>query len=594
MNGKRSWKWGIRKKLFVFLLIILGLNVAILLSMGSTLFRAFYLHNKTEELKTSAKRIQNAYNEDPENLFEVVNSVENRNSIVFLLRLDEEGEIQIQYFTRSRYPSSEADDGEPTLELPDTQGAGEQNDPQRERTEHQNQNETGKEENGAQQEAAGENEPSLTEDPLLDLGEAKSFSFGRRDFWGMLPPVPDKELLKKIPFGEDEMYINDNSERPVDHISLITRLDDTFYLYLETPKEYIKSTADLAVRYTAYLSIGILLAGVVLLYFLAGRFTRPIRDIQTVADKISSMDFSETCQIHSNDELGALSESINNMAHELEANIDKLIEANNVLQMDLERQQQTDRMRRQFIANVSHDFKTPLTLIISYAEAILDSKDAKEQKDFCKVILDEGNKLSSMVVSLLRLSQLESGMQKLEPSIFCLDEILDTVVKSHRILTDQRHLKVEQVYGGECIVEADYPKIEQVVANLYENAIKYAPEGGKIRIRTDRQDGKWKISVENEGEKIPPEEIENLFISFYRADKSRHRDAQSYGLGLAIVKAIVELHGEKCGCENLEDGVRFWFTLSEVSLDEPEEEEGLQQEEEKLSEGDPEGLKEVL
>ena len=577
MNGKRRWKWGIRKKLFVFLLIILGLNVAILLSMGSTLFRAFYLHNKTEELKTSAKRIQNAYTEDPENLFEVVNSVENRNSIVFLLRLDEEGKLQIQYLTRNHYPYGEVDDGGTTPELPDTQGEAGQNDPEPERTEYQNRSETGKEENGAQQEAAGENGPSLTEDLLSNLGEAIPFSFGRRDFLGMPPPVPDKELVAKIPFGEDEMYIND---RPADHISLITRLDDTFYLYLETPKEYIKSTADLAVKYTAYLSIGILLAGVVLLYFLAGRFTRPIREIQAVADKISSMDFSESCQIHSNDELGALSESINNMAHELEANIDKLIEANNVLQMDLERQQQTDRMRRQFIANVSHDFKTPLTLIISYAEAILDSKDTREQRDFCKVILDEGNKLSSMVASLLRLSQLESGMQKLEPSIFCLDEILDTVVKSHRILSDQRHLKVEQLYGGECVVEADYPKIEQVVANLYENAVKYAPEGGEIRIRTDRQDGKWRISVENEGEKIPLEEIENLFISFYRADKSRHRDAQSYGLGLAVVKAIVELHGEKCGCENLDDGVRFWFTLSEVRLDEPEE-DGQQQEEEK-------------
>lgn len=519
MNGR--FKWSIRRKLFLVLLITLAVNMVVLLVMGSTLFERFYVYNKISELKNSARQLKKQFGsgEDMEAFFAEINKVENRNSIVALLVFSDDGEIGTRYYTRDRFRAQRKEKEDP--------------------------------------------------DPVGSLPEP-----GQKNGWPHFPdpspPRPDQALLDALPALGDGMAVSEGEGFRGTHLSLITELDGNTYLYIETPKEYIRSTATLAVRYTTYLSGLILLVSAVGLYLLAGRITKPIRSIQNVADKISRLDFSESCPKAGDDELGALSESINNMARELQANIEKLMQANEVLQSDLLRQQKADRMRRQFVANVSHDFKTPLTLIISYAEALPDAQDAQERREYCETILDEGNKLARMVGQLLRLSQLESGMNQIEPSIFCINELIEQAISKHRILSDKKGLRISHDWEDEFIVLADYHKIEQAITNIYENAVKYAPRDGEIRVRAAACGGKCEVSVYNSGERIPEEVKENLFISFYRADQSRRRDGQSYGLGLAIVKAILEIHRQPFGCENMPGGVRFWFHLDIAEL--PDEE----------------------
>lgn len=132
-----------------------------------------------------------------------------------------------------------------------------------------------------------------------------------------------------------------------------------------------------------------------------------------------------------------LAGSVNQMSDDLQAAVSRLVEANEVLQNDLVRQQQTDRLRQQFVANVSHDFKTPLTLMISYAEALAEEETDPRRKESCEIIIAESNRLSLMVGKLLELSRLESGVEKAQLSIFCLSEVLDSAVRSHRILTER-------------------------------------------------------------------------------------------------------------------------------------------------------------
>lgn len=515
MSGQN--RWGIRRKLFCILLIILALNVAVLILMGSTLFERFYTQNKVSELKASARQLQDEYARNPDDLeafSEQFNRVENRNSVIAVFSLDETGAPSIEYYTRERWKHGRRPDEDS--------------------------------ETGAQGDASPDFSARFPEPPPLKL---------------------DEVLLEGIGQMGDEMRVNEGESFGGSHISLLARLDGSTFLYIETPKEYIRAIADLAVRYTAYLSAVILLVGAAGLYLLAGTVTKPIRKIQDVADKISRLDFTETCLVQSKDELGALSESINNMSRELQADIERLVEANAVLQNDLERQQKTDRMRRQFVANVSHDFKTPLTLIISYAEALPAARGDAERDEYRATIIEEGNRLSAMVGSLLKLSQLESGTVKIETSAFCLSEALESVVSSYKILAEKRGLHTRIQMSEDFIVEADFGKILQAAGNLYDNAIKYAPSGGRISVCAARDaDGKCRVSVENTGSSIPPEMLESLFDSFFRADTARRRDDRSYGLGLAIVRAIMETHGESCGCENTPDGVRFWFTLKIADL----------------------------
>ena len=543
------FRGGIRRRLFSVILFILMLNVLLLVVLGSGLFRRFYENSKVQELQETADLVQEKYNQGDQQswdeLYEDIFSIENRNVVVAIFSMDEEQNPSILYHSKQRNialfqeeekkandVSFQEDKGEPDFQTGESGG-------EIERQEAGNQTK--------------EDQIRLAPPPEIYVKPYISTTILEQ-----LPQVGEK-LVSTVQWQDQ-----DRGGR----ISLVSGLDENLYLLIETPTEYIQSVADMAVRYSAALSIGILLLGAVGIYYVAGRFTRPIREIEMVANQISNMDFSRTCPETGGDELAALSVSINNMSRQLQENIGRMMEANRVLQKDLERQQETDRMRRQFMSNVSHDFKTPLTLIVSYAEAIRSCENREQLEEYCGIIQDEGNRLSQMVGRLLRLSRLESGMDKLETSVFCLNDVLDDGLKTYRLPLEQKKITVTRDYGGESVVRGDYQKIQQVVSNLLENAVKYSPVGGEVRLSVRPMEKNCRVEIWNSGSHISQEALPRIFDSFYRGDKARDRSGQSYGLGLAIVKTIMELHGQEYGVENTMDGVRFWFTLPEVELEE--------------------------
>lgn len=515
MNGRI--KSGIRKELFGVIFFILVVNVVVLLFMGSTLFERFYQSNKVGELEQSARTIRAAYQENSEEIYDAIGRLENGNAIVSLFEIDGDGKVQMRYHSR-----------------------------------------TGREE-------------------MRPWGDRENAPKPRKEDADRF----QEEMLARLQGADESFDVRlEESFNPWDDdgmLTLSTRLDDNLYLYIQTPRGYLKSFADLAVKYTALTSIAILLVGAVIIYFVVGRITRPIQGIQRAAGKISRLDFSERCEAKGHDEIAMLAESVNQMSDDLQAAVSRLMEANEVLQNDLVRQQQTDRLRQQFVANVSHDFKTPLTLMISYAEALAEEETDPRRRESCEIIIAESNRLSLMVGKLLELSRLESGVEKAQLSIFCLSEVLDNAVRSHRILTERKRLTVKKELEEEYIVSADYSMIEQAVNNLFENAVKYSPEEGIVRLRV--QDGGadlCRVSVENSSPPIAEDDLGSLFDSFYRADKSRSREVQGYGLGLAIVKVVMEAHRMDYGVENIEGGVRFWFCLplAEIGDETGSEEDG--------------------
>lgn len=526
MSGWNNW--GIRRKLFSIIVLLLALQVVILLFAGSYLFERFYTTSKTAEMRELAKNIRSAYDEDSVSFYDEIGTAEYENVVVTLYAFDEEGNPTTVYHSRAQRGDDAPWRDRPNMP-PMPEGA-----PKEERI----------------------------SDELLQRLKAADSSF---DVQVDIPQTDDKNRGKN----------NDKKGRfwevPDGVITLVTKLNDNLYLDIFTPRGYIKSTADLAVKYTAFLSIVILFFGSVVIYFLVGRLTRPISRIQTVADKIAGLDFSQKCQEDSGDEIGLLGRSINRMSHELEAAIEKLVSANEVLKSDLERQQQTERIRRQFIADVSHDFKTPLTLVVSYAEALSEEREGRD-KEYCDIIISEGNRLSAMVGKLLELSRLENGADPVEWSIFCLSEIVDEAIRHHRLLTEKKGLGVARELEDDFIVHADFQKIVRVVTNLFENAVKYTPQDGIITVRARRNGDLCRLEVENTGTPIPDEEQDRLFESFYRADKARESQG-SFGIGLATVRAVMEAHGRAYGVENTEKGVLFWVELELAHFDDDLEDE---------------------
>lgn len=400
------------------------------------------------------------------------------------------------------------------------------------------------------------------------IGEIEYYS--RQRYFSLNPF--DNEILNLIQnlyrnnaFNElknNNYYINNiETHRNETNITVLSNIENNKYILMQTPIQFIKDMSYSAIKYSLYISIFSLLIVAAIMYYVADKTTKPIRQLQVVADKISKLNFSERCNILTNDEIGLLSASVNNMADKLQDYVKNLKE-------DIVRKEKADKMTKQFIANVSHDFKTPLTLIMSYSEALIDLEDIDDEtkKEYLNIIINEGKKLSEFVQELLKLSQLEGGIIKLEKSNFNINEIIESTINKNLIISNEKNICVEKSISDNFIVFADYFRIEQVFQNLYENAIKYCNVDGSIKISTYINKNKVVVNIFNTGAKLSDDDIENIFISFYRADKSR-KNMGSYGLGLAIVKVIMDMHQENYGVRNIDDGVEFWFELKNADLE---------------------------
>ena len=298
----------------------------------------------------------------------------------------------------------------------------------------------------------------------------------------------------------------------------------------------------------------------------------PIKRLSELSEKMSNLDFDaryETSR-RSTEEIDTLGNSMNVLSERLKTTIGELKEANAQLKKDIDEKVQIDEMRKEFIANVSHELKTPIALIQGYAEGLVEGMaEDKENRDYyCGVIMDEAGKMNRMVRQLLTLTALEFGGERLSVERFDLTELIASVISSSGVLLKQNELTVDFDGKEPVYVMGDEFKIEEVITNYLTNAIHHVGGGEKkIQIRIDhRRDGKEVcVEVFNTGNPIPDEALPNLWTKFYKVDKARTREYGGSGIGLSIVKAIMEMHHKACGVKNHENGVEFWFTLDTAS-----------------------------
>ena len=226
-----------------------------------------------------------------------------------------------------------------------------------------------------------------------------------------------------------------------------------------------------------------------------------------------------------------------------------------------------ERIRREFVANASHELKTPLTSLKGFIETLLGGafKDEKRSESFLKMMESDAERLSRLIEDLLQLSKIESKEIALQKQNLNLKNELDPILEKFRPRLDEKNIRIEYQIRQTQIL-ADQDQLEQVLVNLLDNAIKFSPEGGLIRIGTESSDAQVRISVQDEGIGIPSRDIPRIFERFYRVDKARSRELGGTGLGLSIVKHIVERHGGEVLCESeLGKGSKFIFTLEAAS-----------------------------
>jgi signal transduction histidine kinase len=278
---------------------------------------------------------------------------------------------------------------------------------------------------------------------------------------------------------------------------------------------------------------------------------------------MSDLNFEVKYNVKSKDEIGELGSSINVLSDKLKTTITELKQANNELLKDIQQKTEIDEMRKEFLSNVSHELKTPISLIQGYAEGLKENiNEDEENRDFyCEVIMDEANKMNQMVKKLLSLNELEFGNSQVNFARFDIVAIIRSVLDATEILFKQKEVILHFELTEPVYVYADEYLVEQVVTNYISNALNHV-EGQKIiEIKLIPRDNSIRVAVFNTGENIPEEDIEKIWIKFYKVDKARTREYGGSGIGLSIVKAIMDSFNKECGVINRPIGVEFWFEL---------------------------------
>ncbi len=294
--------------------------------------------------------------------------------------------------------------------------------------------------------------------------------------------------------------------------------------------------------------------------------TKPVLEISRISEKMSDLQLDWTVDEQRTDELGTLGKSLNRLSHNLSVTLSDLQNANKKLEADIEHEKKLEQARTNFFSAVSHELKTPVTIIKGQLEGMLLGIGAyKDREKYLTRSLEIAYTLETMVQEILTISRLETAGPDFKRD--CLDcvQIIKSYLSETEDLIAGKDLQIYLDAPPSVLITGNKMLMEKVFSNLIGNAIKYSPQGAFIRICVHTEHEQIKFSVENTGAHIPEDSIPKLFDAFYRVEQSRSRKTGGSGLGLYIVQEILHLHGSECTVSNTLAGVKFSFTILHIN-----------------------------
>ncbi|GIO97768.1 two-component sensor histidine kinase [Paenibacillus lautus] len=355
----------------------------------------------------------------------------------------------------------------------------------------------------------------------------------------------------------------------VDYVVLVRLLSEEGqrdrYLFVMTSMQPVGEAVGTLKRYFIYIAPIIVVLVIILSLIYSRMVSRPLVQLNRSAARLAKLDFSAQAEIRSKDEFGELSRSMIALSQNLDEALKELTRANTKLQEDVEEKLRSEQLRKELIANISHELKTPLGIVKGFAEGLQDSVADDKRERYLAFIVNETDRMNALIMDMLELSKFEVKAIRLQPRSFSLTDLIQQAADSFTRQLEDKRLLVNIHYGQEeAIVQADSRRVEQVVLNLLSNAIRHAEEDSAVTIRILRMSpGKVTTMIENAGPPIAKADMGRIWDQFYRAERSRDRKSGGTGLGLAIVKHILELHESEYGVMNTDRGVAFYFTLNE-------------------------------
>ncbi|PEP28741.1 two-component sensor histidine kinase [Bacillus wiedmannii] len=325
------------------------------------------------------------------------------------------------------------------------------------------------------------------------------------------------------------------------------------YIYAMASLQPVDEAVQMVQDYYIYI-----IAFVVVLIFLASfyyskQIAKPLLKINDTTKKIAHLDFTEQIPITSKDEIGDLSKNINVLSNKLHSHIGQL-------EQDIEKERKLENTRKEFISGVSHELKTPLSIMKSCISILKDGVAEHKKEYYFQAMEREVDKMDTLILDMLELAKFESGTYKMKKDVFYIDTVIEDICEHLSVDIEKKELHVHKNICSFEVV-ANQSRIEQVIVNFITNAIRYTPNKEDIIISTIDEKDRIKVCIENKGTHIEEEQLDKIWDRFYRVDAARQRSQGGTGLGLAISKNILELHDAEYGAENTEDGVLFYFYL---------------------------------
>ncbi|UYX51582.1 HAMP domain-containing histidine kinase [Bacillus thuringiensis] len=364
-------------------------------------------------------------------------------------------------------------------------------------------------------------------------------------------------LLKESNHIQYSTQIRDHKKNDIKYKLLIKPTKETdgsvTYIYamasLQPVDEAVQMVQDYYIYIVAFVVVLIFLAS----FYYSKQIAKPLLKINDTTKKIAHLDFTEKIPITSKDEIGDLSQNINTLSNKLHSHIGQL-------EQDIEKERKLEKTRKEFISGVSHELKTPLSIMKSCISILKDGVAEHKKDYYFQAMEKEVDKMDILILDMLELAKFESGTYNMKMDSFYIDGVIEEICEQ---LSSEIEKKELSVHKHICPAEVvgNQNRIEQVIVNFITNAIRYTPNKEDIIISTVDEKDRIKVCIENKGTHIEEEQLDKIWDRFYRVDAARHRSQGGTGLGLAISKNILELHDVEYGVKNTKDGVLFYFYL---------------------------------
>ena len=355
--------------------------------------------------------------------------------------------------------------------------------------------------------------------------------------------IIDKELVKFKQSGEETAF--EKILNPINNsVSLLYCIKKgNGYIFLFTSLEDIGTTTSLIKNQLIYVTLLAILFSIIIALFLSRRIAKPISDMTKKAEKLAEGNYNVQFTTTGIKEIDELANTLNYLEQEVS---------------------KTDEYRRDLMANVSHDLKTPLTMIKAYDEMIRDITlyNKEKTKENLNVIIDETDRLNILVNDILELSKLQNNQDNLNIEKFDIVELINDILKRYQIIKETENYNLILESPSSIIVKADKKRISQVIYNLINNAINYTGDDLTVTIRITENAKDCKIEIIDTGKGIDEKDLTNIWNRYYKKEKNHKRNVVGTGLGLSIVKNILEQHHFKYGVNSIKDkGTTFYFQV---------------------------------